>query len=142
MGGGRITAAAGAILTAVGNVLETVREQLEALRAGGMAFDDAWGEALDQVVADPDWAAALAATREGWWAAYERRVPRRAQRALHAVATDPDRESLPADVSGSSLADCAHCGATLPPQHSGRRRLYCSGRCRRRAHVWRAAAAA
>ncbi len=116
---------------------------LAAARRAGRAFDVAWESAAAGAVAGlcgderADWRAALDSTRDAWGAAWERRPPTRAERALHVVAGD-DREALPDGYAG----DCARCDAPIlaVPGQRGTAATYCSGTCRKLASASRLAA--
>jgi hypothetical protein len=102
-------------------------------RRSGQEFDAAWPCCVAEAVggAAPrerdDWRVALDETAPAWAAAYARRPATRAQRALLAVAADPDRVALPAHGA------CARCDAPLPSPRHGQARKWCSDRCRREA---------
>lgn len=76
--------------------------QLAAARRRGKSFEVAWPDALAAALAAvhgnaerAEWAAVLGGMVEVWRGAFERRPAGRRQRALAAVAADPDREPLP-----------------------------------------------
>lgn len=112
-------------------VVEDVRALLAAAQAAGQPFNTAWAAAVDQATAGgpegDDWRAALNATRPAWRAAWHQYPARQPERALLALADDPDRIPLPADASDR---DCEHCGDPIP---LSRRQLarYCSRECQR-----------
>jgi len=122
---------------------EQLVDLLAAERRNGTPFDDAWPAAVARSLADvagvelEAWRAALSETRPAWAASWERRPATGAQRALRAVAEDPDREALPAAYAGS----CARCGQTIAAKPRGAPATYCSSKCRRSAHVERRQAA-
>lgn len=116
---------------------EQLAELLTAARRAGEDFADAW-KLVDQALAGApraeraDWRAALEDTRSDWMAAWERRPATPAQRALVAVAVDPERVAL--DPRGRAEA-CEHCDKPLrPPARCGAPAKYCSPRCRRDAY--------
>ena len=125
---------------------ELLGHDLAAARRRDSSFDDEWSRAVARAldgVAGADleaWQDALDSTRPAWRAAWERRPPTRAERALHAVVDD-DREALPDGYAG----DCARCDAPIIITPGARRpgvpRLYCTDACRRSAHAERHAAA-
>ncbi|MGI8661480.1 MAG: hypothetical protein ACR2LH_10735 [Thermoleophilaceae bacterium] len=119
-----------------------LRAALADARAAGLDFADAWPTALAGTLAAvdddderPAWSAVLADTAEQWAAAYRHAPAPAPQLALVLLGQDPER-CEPFDLADT----CAHCGG---PIGRGKRSTarYCSGRCRRDAHVARAAAA-
>lgn len=82
-------------------VAERLGQDLADARRRGEPFEAAWPEAVKRATAGQRtddrqaWASAFTATRDAWASAWERRPATRAQRAVLAVATDPDREALP-----------------------------------------------
>jgi hypothetical protein len=83
--------------------LVALREQLEAERADGAAFSEAWDRASAQVLASvatswerDTWSRVLVTTRWAWRAAYEGRSSRVgvAMRELEAYAADGELEAL------------------------------------------------
>jgi len=125
---------------------EQLGQILADARRAGDPFELAWPAALTAAVrgsATSDrgaWLAALQATRGAWRAAWERRAPTRAQRALVAVAEDDERAPLEPGDDGTAF--CARCDAPIlaEPRRPGARATYCSLRCRRSASVARLAA--
>ena len=118
---------------------EQVGQVLRDARSAGGAFDAAWLVAVSRAVDSlsdtdrEDWRAALNSTREAWGSAWDHRPATRAQRALALVADASDRMPIPEH-------ECAHCGDELADdKRRGPPRLYCSARCRRDAHIARAA---
>lgn len=114
---------------------------LAAARRRGEAFAQAWpaavaraggGQRTDERQA---WSAAFTATAAAWEDAWHRRAATRAQRAILAVATDPDRVALP------EHGECA-CGTALAPPRHGPPRKWCSDGCRRAASRGRRVAVA
>jgi len=111
-------------------------------RSDSSSFDDAWQSAVARARRRRRrrfraWQDALASTRPAWEAAWERRPATRAERALHAVATDGEREALPSGYVG----DCEVCAGPLIHAQRGPDPTYCSRACRNAAHVARRAAA-
>lgn len=104
-----------------------------------MPFGDAWGPVTASVVSAlvgderVEWFAALNATRGAWQAAYERQPSTRQERALVAVASDPERAPIPD-------RECRRCEADV--SHLRRLAKYCGADCRRAAHLERTLAAA
>jgi len=128
-------------------VPELVRDTLLVQRAAGVAFAAAWPRAIDEAAGQDaeasEWLTVLDATREAWAAAYDGREAGRAERALLAVAVDPDREGIIEPAVDPKC--CRQCAGPIPPErlvHAKPRRpvLYCSARCRRDASVARLAA--
>lgn len=76
------------------------------------------------------WTKALTGTREAWASAYVGQPARRRERALVAVAQDPDRVPLP--LSGV----CVECDRPTPPQRR-RAARYCGDECRQAANYRR-----
>ena len=111
-------------------------QSLMVARRHGVDFADAWEPAVARALADaePDeiagWMEAFEATRGAWAAAWERRAPTRAERALQAVAFDDERVAM-AD------RECPRCGAAIPPSRGGAPRKWCSEKCRRLANYER-----
>jgi len=126
---------------------ERIVDILAAERRTGTSFAVAWPAAVGQVLADAvgveleAWRAALTETRPAWAAAWERRPATRAQRALAAVADDPERQALAAGEHAPA-GYCARCDAPIlaVPGQCGVRAMYCGGPCRRAASVARLAA--
>lgn len=112
-----------------------LRDQLADRRASGADFDDAWSASLTAALGAvdiderDDWRRALDATRGAWQDAYEQLPIRRRERALALIADGSDREPMPDRV-------CLHCGADIwdVAGTPGRRRVYCSARCRKAHH--------
>lgn len=77
-------------------------EQLAAGRRAGATFEQAWPQALAAALRAakpaerPEWDRALHATVDSWAQAWLRGPASRLERALQAVAEDPDRVPLPA----------------------------------------------
>jgi len=116
-----------------------IGQLLAAARRAGEPFSSAWPAAVARALASvqgderEQWAGALRATGPAWQAAWERRPATSALRALALVADGSDRVSIPEHA-------CAHCGDELADdKRRGPPRLYCSARCRRDAHIARAA---
>jgi hypothetical protein len=109
-----------------------LRLDLDAARRGGLPFEDAWAGATARAVhgqrADEAevWRTAFTATVAAWEAAWHREAATTAQRALHAVAQDPERAAMP------EHGECS-CGTALPPSRHGPQRKWCSDGCRRAA---------
>jgi hypothetical protein len=65
---------------------------LPALRTRGMAFDDAWEVAVENILwpsskrETKDWELVLDATRESWRASYDREPPERSEWVLRGLA--------------------------------------------------------
>jgi hypothetical protein len=118
-------------------------ELLADARRAGEPFAVAWPAALQRALAGADdadaWCEALQATSEAWAAAWERRPTSRAQRALMAVADDPDRVMLDDDEPAEV---CPECDAPLRRRGRGRIAIYCGPACRRSASAARVAARA
>jgi len=110
-----------------------LRLDLDDARRRGETFEDAWPAAVSRATAgqrrdEADaWSTALAATRDAWSTAWHREAATTAQRALHAVAVDPERVALP------EHGECARCAAALPPPRNGQPQKWCSPACRRAA---------
>lgn len=128
-------------------VPELVRDTLLVQRAAGVDFAAAWPRAIDHAAGQDaetsEWLTVLDATREAWAAAYEGREAGRAERALLAVAQDPDREAIVEPAVDPNV--CQHCAQPIPPErlaHAKPRRpvLYCGARWRRDASLARLAA--
>jgi len=117
--------------------------QLAGARRKGAGFADAWPDALAAALASVrdarecrEWTTVLAEMVETWRAAFERRPAARRERALRAVADDPDREPLD-DADGEPCGRrCEHCDAAIPDDRDPRT-IYCSDRCRKNAHYAR-----
>ncbi len=111
-------------------------QSLMVARRHGVEFADAWEPAVARALADvkgdelSEWLDAFEDTRTAWMAAWERRPATRPERALLAVAEDPEREAM-AD------RECPRCGAEIPPSRGGKPRKWCSERCRRAANYER-----
>jgi hypothetical protein len=77
-------------------VAERLGQDLAAARRRGEPFESAWPVAVEHALVGQrgderaQWRAALADTRPAWLAAFERRPATRAQRAVLALAPDPD----------------------------------------------------
>ena len=112
---------------------QRVREDLAAARRHGKVFAEAWPAATARAVAGQRrdeleaWNAAFTATRGAWASAWHRVAATRPQRALLAVAVDPERVALP------EHGECARCAAALPPPRNGQPQKWCSPACRRAA---------
>ena len=110
---------------------ESLGQSLLVARRHGLGFSDAWEPAVARALADvepdeiADWLAAFNATRGAWASAWERRAASRAERALLAVADDPDREALPDRA-------CQRCAEEIPADRD-KRAKWCSEKCRRQA---------
>lgn len=100
-------------------------------RCSGATFAGVWAPSVTRALADAEpgeqgeWLGVLEATRDAWACAWERQPSSRVERALYAVAVDPDRVALP------ELA-CQRCGAAIPPERD-KRAKWCGDRCRRAA---------
>lgn len=114
--------------------LSVLLDRLVAERRSGATFDEAWPAAVAIALGGvsglelDEWQAALSGTRLAWQASYCRWPQRRVERALVAVAEDPEREPVVGD------SDCPVCGEPVSPGRRGRRRTYCGPVCQRAAH--------
>jgi hypothetical protein len=108
-------------------------QDLADARRRGEAFEVAWPVATARAVhgqrADEGaaWSTAFTATAAAWSAAWHREAATRPQRALLAVAQDPERVAMP------EHGECARCAAALPPPRHGQAQKWCSAACRRAA---------
>ncbi len=104
-------------------------EQLAAARREGVTFERAWPDALAAALTvvqtkweRSEWANVLGGMVEVWRDAFERVPASRHERALAAVAQDPDRQPMPD-------RPCERCGEEIPPDR-GPLAIYCSGDCK------------
>jgi hypothetical protein len=121
-------------LPTVSDPVSTLGDQLADARRSGESFETAWPDALAAALGAArfqreryEWANVLADTIGAWRSAFERRAASAPDRALRALAEDPDR------VACGDQRACAHCVGEIP---AGRdpRAVYCSSRCRHKAH--------
>lgn len=118
---------------------QVLREQLASARRRGGAFESAWPAALGAALAAVstpwdrrEWSIVFGETVEAWRSAWERRPASRCERALQAVADDPER----VPVSETVERVCEHCGVEIP--HSAKRSArFCCDRHRKNAHYAR-----
>lgn len=80
--------------------LTVLLDRLVAERRSGATFEEAWPAAVGKALAGVSgvelnaWQGALSGTRLAWEASFNRWPQRRVERALVAVAVDPEREPL------------------------------------------------
>lgn len=119
---------------------ERVRHQLEQDRRAGLPFGAAWSNALEALplAEREEWGAVLEDTRAAWATAYTGTPALRAQRALSAIGTDPERD-VPIGEPDAWEPMCPFCRGPMPAKRDGRVR-YCSRVCQRAAHGRRVAA--
>jgi hypothetical protein len=80
-----------------------------------------------------EWATVLTGEMvETWRGAFERRPASGPERALRAVADDPERVPVPERTERA----CEHCSGPIPDDRDPRTR-YCCDRCRKTAHYAR-----
>ncbi len=113
--------------------LETLSAALAESRRSGVAFPQAWPQALEAALSGADerdqWTKALLATQSAWEAAYDGKPATRPERALGLVGSDPERDvPLP---PGSRI--CRRCGEPIPPAKASNA-VYCSRECQRGVH--------
>ena len=124
---------------------EMVRVALQAQRAAGVPFDEAWEISLRSENLDDEWVGALCETRPAWERAYHGEQPTPSERALVATALLPG-EGEPIedadDVVVAAAEACASCNAAIPEERRRHRARYCSKTCQRHRHWDRAAALA
>lgn len=121
------------------DVLTALRAELEADRADGLDFDEAWPGAVRAALYDlgtterRGWVTVLLGTEEGWRAAFDRMPASPAERAVEMVAADERGIPIP-------FGTCELCDAPLPEaQGAGSTRTYCSDECRSTAQYLAAA---
>ncbi len=107
----------------------TLREQLAEHRRAGLPFGSAWVMALGALPAEDrrEWAEVLEGTASSWEDAYTRRGQGRAQRALEAIGSDPERED-PTHAADPWERPCAGCGRAIAPDRRSTAR-FCDREC-------------
>ena len=121
------------------DVAQGLREHLIHARGRGLAFDDAWADALERALRmerDPfeqrAWAKALAGTRSTWQRAFDLEPASAWELAVSALF-DPEREPLEGDdAEGAGIDGCPRCGGVIPATR-GKLALFCSRACAQRA---------